>query len=142
MGTLAVPLLLITLILIMVTAVTQLCDCNTCGEWCHSQIHGGAIIKSQKQWEANPCYYACEQIIGDIHNEESYTQTNNNNMIPGVGYYAVSSTDSRSNNNVVPPTRPIQGCKRVALAHDVDISSSDDEELTGPPCVRKSTPLA
>jgi hypothetical protein len=134
MGTPAVPLLLIILILTMVTSVTQLCDCNKCGEWIHAQIHGGAIIKSQEQWETNPRFYACEHIIGDIHNEESYARTNNNNIILGLGYSAVFSPDSRENNNVVPPPpmRPTGGCTRVAVAHDVDISSSEDEELTFP----------
>jgi hypothetical protein len=91
MGTVAVPLLLIILIFTMVTAVTRLCDFRKCGEWRHAQIHGGAIVKSQEQWEANPRFYACEYIIGDIHNEESYARTNNNNMYPGLGYTAVSS---------------------------------------------------
>jgi hypothetical protein len=135
MGTLAVPLLLIILIFTMVTAITQLCDCNKCGELRHAQIHGGAIIKSQEQWEANSRFNACEYIIGDIHNEERYARTNNNNMYPGVGYTAVSSPESRANNTMVPspPMRPTRGCKLVAVAHDVDLSSSDDEELTAPP---------
>jgi hypothetical protein len=75
MGTVAVPLLLIILIFTMATAVTRLCDCSKCGEWRHAQIYGGAIIKSQEQWEANPRVYACEYIIGDIHNKESYAGT-------------------------------------------------------------------
>jgi hypothetical protein len=102
MGTLAVPMLLIILIFTIVTALTQLCDCNKRGEWRHAQIHGGAIVKSQEQWEANPLFYACEYIIGDIH--ESYAKTNNNNIYPGVGYTAVSSPESRANSNMVPPS--------------------------------------
>jgi hypothetical protein len=103
MGTVDVPLLLIILIFTMVTTVTRLCDYSKCGEWHHAQIHGGAIVKSQEQWEANPRFYACEYIIGDIHNKESYERTNNNNMYPGVGVTAVSSPQSRANNNMAHP---------------------------------------
>jgi hypothetical protein len=71
MGNIAVPLFFFILIFTMVTAVTRLCDCSKCGQWRHAQIHGGAIVKRQEQWEANPRFYACEYIIGDIHNEES-----------------------------------------------------------------------
>jgi hypothetical protein len=91
MGNVAAPLFLFILIFTMVTAVTRLCDCSKCGQWRHAQIHSCVIVKRQEQWEANPRFYACEYIIGDIHNEESYTRTNNNNMYPGVGYAAVSS---------------------------------------------------
>jgi hypothetical protein len=109
-----------------------------------AQIHGDAIVKRQEQWEANPHVYACEYIIGDIHNEESYARTNNNNMYPGVGYTAVSSPQSRANNNMAPPPpmRPARGCKQVAVAHDVDLSSSDDDELTAPPSIRSKTRIS
>jgi hypothetical protein len=148
MGNVAVPLFLFILIftvVTMVTAVTRLCNFIKCGQWRHAQIHGGVIVKRQEQWEANPSFYTCEYIIGDIHNEESYARTNNNNMYPGVGYTAVSSPQSRANNNMAlpPPMRPARGCKRVAVAHDVDLSSSDDDELTPPPpSTRKKTPLS
>jgi hypothetical protein len=116
MGNIAVPLFLFILIFTMITSVTRLCDCSKCGQWRHAQIHGGAIVKRQEQWEANPRFYAYEYIIGDIHNEESYARTNNNNMYPGVGYTAVSSPQSRANNNMAlpPPMRPARGWKRVA----------------------------
>jgi hypothetical protein len=66
-------------------------------------------------------------------------------MYPGLGVTAVSSHQSRANNNMAPPPpmRPARGCKRVAVAHDVDLSSSDDDELTAPPpSTRKNTPLS
>jgi predicted nucleic acid-binding Zn-ribbon protein len=132
---------LFILIFTMVTAVTHPCDCSKCGQWRHAQIHGGAIVKRQEQWEANPRFYACEYIIGDIHNEESYARTNNNNMYPGVGHTEVSSPQSSANNNMAPPPpmRPVRGCKRVAVAHDVDLSSSEeDDELTAPPSIRSN----
>jgi hypothetical protein len=95
----------------------------------------GVRLSRVENREANPRFNACEYIIGVIQNEESYARTSNNNMHPGVGYTAVSSPESRANNNMVPPPsmRPTGGCERVAVAHNVDLSSSDDEELTAPP---------
>jgi hypothetical protein len=56
-------------------------------------------------------------------------------MYPGVGYTAFSLPQFRANTNMAPPPpmRPVRGCKRVAVAHDVELSTSDDDELTRPP---------
>jgi hypothetical protein len=116
----------------MVTLVTLICDCNKCGLWCETRVHGGQIVRTKKQWEANPRFFACEHIDGDLHIKETYLRPNQRAMLPGVGYAAevyahVSHVAVRMNDGTA-PSRPLRVCKRVAVLHDVDVECSDDEE--------------
>jgi predicted component of type VI protein secretion system len=38
--------------------------------------------------------------------------------------------------------RPARGCNQVTVAHDVDLSSSGDDEFTPPPSIRNKTPMS
>jgi hypothetical protein len=85
--------------------ITHLCDCNKCGEWRHTKVCGGAIVRRQKQWDANPRFYVCEQIDGNLHTEVTYMHPNKNNMLPEQGYIVVVSPNSTVN-DPEPSMRP------------------------------------
>jgi hypothetical protein len=102
------------------------------------------------QWQANPRFYACEYISGEVHNEESYLRPNKKDLLPGVGFASPSSSVSAIGVGLAQPlrpSRPLRERKRVAVCEPL-IDSSDDEEeydeplLVAPPSRRKNQAIS
>jgi hypothetical protein len=114
----------------MVTPITLLCECNKCDMWRETQVHGGQIVRTKKQCEANPRLYACEHIAGDVHSKDTSLRPNKKVMLPGVGYgsevYTPLSPMANQVNDAA-PSRPSRACKRVAVLQYIDVECSNDK---------------
>jgi hypothetical protein len=118
--------------------------------WRNAKVHGNRIIRNVNQWQANPRFYACEYISGEVHNEESYLQPNKKDLLPGVGFASPSSSVSAigvGSAQPLRPSRPLRERKRVAVFEPL-IDRSDDEEeydeplLVSPPSRRKNQAIS
>jgi hypothetical protein len=108
--------------------LTPVCDCSKCILWRNAKVHGNRIIRNMNQWQANPRFYACEYISGEVHNEESYLRPNKKDLLPGVGFASPSSSVSAIGVGLAQPlrpSRPLRERKRVAVCEPL-IDSSDD----------------
>jgi hypothetical protein len=119
----------------MVSLVTPVCDCRKCILWRNAKVLGNRIITNMNQWQANPRFYACEYITGEVHNEESYLRPNKKDLLPGVGFASPSSPVSAvgvSQAQLSRPSRPLHEWKRVAVGDPSFYSSDDKEECDEP----------